>query len=100
LDFKGYGPSGSPLISTLESHLSGINAVSFTPDRKYLVSTSDDNTLKVWDPKTGKEVHTQRGHLRGVLQPVAQIFLHDPAYLAIVMQIIRKIKVKNKPIKI
>lgn len=65
--FQGMQSRREPLIRRLESHLSGINAVSFAPDRNYLVSTSDDNTLKVWDPETGTEVDTLRGHLREVL---------------------------------
>jgi WD40 repeat protein len=49
-------PPGGPLIRTLTGHSNWINAVSVTQDGKYAVSASYDNTLKVWDIKTGREV--------------------------------------------
>ena len=47
---------------TLEGHSGPVNAVSVTSDGNYAVSASSDKTLKVWDLKTGKEVHTLKGH--------------------------------------
>ena len=33
-----------------------VNSVAFSPDGKYVVSGSDDNTARVWEAATGKEV--------------------------------------------
>ncbi|HDN64784.1 MAG TPA: WD40 repeat domain-containing protein, partial [Methanosarcinales archaeon] len=33
-----------------------------TPDGRYAISGSSDNTLKVWDIKSGKEMQTLAGH--------------------------------------
>lgn len=40
----------------LEGHRYSVNAVAITPDGQAAVSASDDNTLKVWDISTGKEI--------------------------------------------
>ncbi|MFW5766414.1 MAG: WD40 repeat domain-containing protein, partial [Coleofasciculus sp.] len=37
-------------------------SVSFSPDGKALVSGSLDNTIKLWDVQTGKEITTLNGH--------------------------------------
>jgi WD40 repeat protein len=37
-----------------------------SPNGDYIVSASDDGTLKVWDADTGKEQRTLRGHTSDV----------------------------------
>ncbi|SCV70257.1 BQ2448_1651 [Microbotryum intermedium] len=37
------------LVRTLESHTSGISHLSFSFDSRYLASTSDDKTIRIWD---------------------------------------------------
>ncbi|MTJ51786.1 WD40 repeat domain-containing protein, partial [Anabaena sp. UHCC 0253] len=53
---------GGNLLRTLTGHNDSVRAVAITPDGKKAVSASDDNTLKVWDLDTGKELSTLTGH--------------------------------------
>ena len=41
---------------TLRGHSDYVRSVAYSPDGKHIVSGSDDNTVKVWDSQTGKEV--------------------------------------------
>ncbi|MDF5733705.1 MAG: AAA-like domain-containing protein [Rhizonema sp. PD38] len=43
-------------------HKSSVNSVAFSPDGKTLASASDDNTIKLWNVATGKEISTLSGH--------------------------------------
>jgi WD40 repeat protein/serine/threonine protein kinase len=36
--------------------------IAFSPDGKRLATGGDENTVKIWDVKTGKELQTLRGH--------------------------------------
>ncbi|MBE9263766.1 hypothetical protein IQ224_16910 [Microcystis sp. LEGE 00066] len=46
----------------LEGHNGNVNSVSFSPDGKTLATGSSDNTIKLWDVETGKEIRTLSGH--------------------------------------
>ena len=37
-------------------HSDYVTSVAYSPDGKHIVSGSEDNTVKVWDSQTGKEV--------------------------------------------
>ncbi|MEY3870106.1 MAG: hypothetical protein RLZZ338_3997 [Cyanobacteriota bacterium] len=52
----------SDLIRTVTGHSDPVKAVALTPDGTRVVSTSFDNTLKVWDLATGEFLHTLTGH--------------------------------------
>ena len=41
-------------------------AIAVSPDGKYIVSGSDDKTVKVWSLETGQEVRTLSGHTDSV----------------------------------
>jgi WD40 repeat protein len=58
-------PDGN-LIRTLTGHTDRINAIALSANGKYLISGSDDKTLKVWDWQTGVEVRTLTGHTKSV----------------------------------
>ena len=51
-------------------HSGYINSVAITPDGKYIVSGAgfllDDNTIKLWDIKSGEEIRTFEGHSNSV----------------------------------
>ena len=48
---------GNPLKRTLTGHTAPVTAVGITPDSQWILSTSEDETLKVWNLSTG-EVRT------------------------------------------
>jgi TIR domain/APAF-1 helical domain/WD domain, G-beta repeat len=49
-------PPGGPLVRTLEGHSSSVRGVAITADGRRAVSASYDNTLRVWDLESGKEL--------------------------------------------
>jgi len=57
---------GGPLLRTLEGHTDKVTWVAVAPDGQRAVSTSEDDTLKVWDLQSGSTLHTLRGHTAGV----------------------------------
>jgi WD40 repeat protein len=46
------------ILLTLKGHHDNINSLEYDPNGKLLASTSKDKTVKLWDPKTGREVAT------------------------------------------
>jgi WD40 repeat protein len=54
----------------LKGHRDDVKSVAVSPDGKWLASGSQNQTVKIWDLATGKEVHTLRGH-KGAVQSVA-----------------------------
>ncbi len=51
---------------SFEGHKNSVYRVAFSPDGRRLASASQDQTVKVWDTATGKEILTLRGHTDGV----------------------------------
>ena len=52
----------SSCLLTLNKHTDSVNACSFSPDGKMIVSASSDKTLRIWDAETGEEIKVLRGH--------------------------------------
>jgi serine/threonine protein kinase len=46
---------------TLQGHQGKVYSIAFSPDSQLLVSGSGDETVKLWNPVTGKVLHTQSG---------------------------------------
>ncbi len=51
---------------TLKGHTGGVRSVAFSPDGQRVVSSSDDQALKVWDVTSGQETLALRGHTEWV----------------------------------
>ena len=64
----------SPQLHALRGHSEGVSSVAFNHDGTQIVSGSEDNTVCVWDARTGEVAQTLRGH-SGVVWSVA--FNHD-----------------------
>ena len=45
-----------------KGHSQKVNVVAISPDGKTLVSGSDDNTIKIWNLATAKQIRTLKGH--------------------------------------
>ncbi|MGD1905814.1 MAG: protein kinase [Leptolyngbyaceae cyanobacterium] len=53
-------------INVLKGHTSWVTTVAFSPSNPTLVSGSLDDTIKVWDLRTGNTIFTLTGHRRGI----------------------------------
>ena len=49
-------------IRSLEGHSGSVRSVAFSNDCKTLASGSGDNSIKIWNFLTGKEIRTYTGH--------------------------------------
>jgi WD40 repeat protein/serine/threonine protein kinase len=55
-------------LFTLWGHTQPVYAVGFSPDGQRLASANGDNTMKVWDVRTGQEILTLKGHTQSVVR--------------------------------
>ncbi len=55
------------LVAVLRGHEAWVRSVAVTPDGKYVVSGSGDNTVRLWELATGQEVRRFTGHDDAVL---------------------------------
>ena len=52
---------------TLRGHLKAVRSVAFSPDGRQIVTGSEDNTAKLWDAASGRELLTLKGHRDSIL---------------------------------
>ncbi|TRT94600.1 MAG: protein kinase [Microcystis sp. M_OC_Ca_00000000_C217Col] len=71
--------SVSPLDKTLTGHSCWVQSVVYSPDGRYLASGGGDNTIKIWEIATGRELCTFAGHSDWVRSVV---YSPDGRYLA------------------
>jgi small GTP-binding protein len=55
-------PPGVKLLRTLEGHQGVVMSVAFDPEGETLASGSQDNTVKLWDARSGKLLRTLKRH--------------------------------------
>ncbi len=51
-----------PQVFVQFGHTAPVESVAFSPDGKYIISGSQDNTIRLWDVLTGKEIRVFKGH--------------------------------------
>ncbi|RXH58895.1 WD40 repeat domain-containing protein [Granulicella sibirica] len=54
------------LRHVLHGHTKNVTGVAFSPDSKRLATVSDDDSVKMWDAATGKELSSWPGHSGGL----------------------------------
>ncbi|MBW6491595.1 MAG: protein kinase [Lentimicrobium sp.] len=57
-------------VKTLYGHTYSVKSVAFSPDGRYALSGSKDNTVRLWEISTGNEVRRFEGHT-GMIKSVA-----------------------------
>ncbi|MDE0022355.1 MAG: WD40 repeat domain-containing protein [Candidatus Poribacteria bacterium] len=63
-DIKIWSIEKGMFVQTLKGHTKNITALTYSPDGRLLLSGSWDYTVRIWDPDTGKTLHTlKHGHL-------------------------------------
>jgi WD40 repeat protein len=63
----GWPVGDTPEKRRLHGHEgAGVPSIAFSPDGRLLASGSKDRTIKVWDARTGKLLHTLRGHTASI----------------------------------
>jgi len=53
-------------LRSLEGHTDGVQAVAVSPDGRFIVSGSEDRTVKVWELESGRLLRSLEGHTDGV----------------------------------
>ena len=78
LSSRSMGKMDYTLISILNAHDNATTSCCFSPDGKYILTASDDNTAMLWDAFTCEVVDTLKGHYSGVR---SAIFSPDGKYI-------------------
>ena len=71
-------PSAPGKLSCSIGHEDALNSAVFSPDGQYILTASADQTARLWEQASGKEIMTYRGHERSVNSAV---FSPDGEYI-------------------
>jgi len=52
----------SDIYRRLKGHNDEINTLTISPEGKYIISGSEDKTIKIWDTESGRLIKTLKGH--------------------------------------
>src|SRR6266478_3801137 len=55
------------IVGTLDGHTDPVYAIAWSPDGKTLATAGFDNTVRLWDAATRKEIKKYEGHSKLVL---------------------------------
>lgn len=59
---SGFGQDGISPYLTLAGHTQSVISISFSPNGKYVVTSSRDKTAKIWEVETGRLIRNLTGH--------------------------------------
>ena len=62
----GTAPNPKKSVARLTGHQKTVNHVCFSPDGRLIASASFDNSVKLWDGRTGQFIANLRGHVASV----------------------------------
>ena len=54
------------IVNTLKGHQKSVSSVVISPNEKYIISSSQDKSIKIWKLNNGKLVQTLEGHKTGI----------------------------------
>jgi WD40 repeat protein len=60
--YFSHDPAGGALLRVLTGHTDSVRSVNFSADGQFIVSASNDKTVRIWDAPSGALLKTLEGH--------------------------------------